>query len=341
MIKATTTKQKVETKPAAPVPPIAPADLSAIASYFAIASDSARTRKGHEIENLRQNIENSQQYIVRKRGDIEDAENDIINYTDQIAHLESELSAMPPPKVITDEEIRADLSRLSALSYVKSVEVQSAPDNESRKYVVITTRENSLYTALDKKYSRSERWYKAKPYTIPLPAYKIRIALQTASTLSNNSGALAIALANHAQDTGQFLEWITHFMYEPHPHWATTSVPSSDPSQYRGACLGEYESEITSAARRSITDFVISFVIYLQNAGAAHAYISRREYWALWLGNSVYNALIVPSEKEVKTLTEATDDTDDDDGESPMCGDDNDTACSDCEHDECECECHL
>ena len=200
------------------------------------------------------------------------------------------------------------------------------------RFIVVKTRPNSLVTTLDRKYSKGERWYKSKPYKIPLPAYNIRIGLHPYASYALERNALGLALAE-SNDTAHFLSTISRYRHEPHPHWGTTSIDPSETGEYKGVCLGEYEGEVSSAFRRSIAEGLIAFAVYLQTAGSTHAYVTKREVWALWLGKAEYNASLVPSAEEEKTLVESAEDAEEGDC---ACRNDDD----ECVEDDCECDCH-
>lgn len=318
----------------APALTLTESDIATLAERYSLFGDEIRTDKQRRIDYAENNIRDVEDGIARRERDIAEYRQNIENYREAIEQYRAELDALPIPEPTKPEEVQADLDRLARLSYVKSVAIEYESD---APYLIITTRENALFTTLNKKYSRAERWYRTRaPYRIALPAYKIRVGFQPSSTRANNTQNLAIAFANPEQDTAHFLPWITHYNFEPHPHWGTTSV--SRPEQrgdYRGICLGEYESEITRAFAKSVAEGVIQLAVYLQNAGTPHAYVHHREHWALWMGKQEYNLAIVPSEKETETLEE----TNIDDSDDRWC-DCRPSEDDECEDDDCLCDCH-
>ena len=281
------------------------ADIATIAAYLTNASDDERTTKLSNIQKLRYNIADNIERADSRGRDI--AELELLNsvYGTEMAGIQREIDAMPVPVPVLPEAARADIARLAALPYIKSVKLESEGDDS---YVIATTRANSLYTTLERKYSESERWYEVKPYSIPLPAYHIRVGLGAYPTLANKYDGLAIALADPKHDTAHFLPWISRYNHQVNPHWGTSSVSSY--SDYKCVCLGEYESEVTNAMRRSIADGVIALAIYLQQSDATHGHIHSRHEWALWMGKAEYNALVVASPKEVSTLEPLDDECD-------------------------------
>ncbi len=323
MIKATHTKR-------APVTlSISSQSLATLARHFTDMGDTVKAQKLGEIESNERIIREYTERNEYRAREIEDRNREIDTLERVNAGIDQEIAAMPPPRAILPEEVEKDLQRVAALPYVKSVEVDGG-------YIKITTRENALYTTLNRKFSRSESWYKAKPYKIPLPAYIIRLGIVPYNTLAQNEDALALGFAEPHTDTAHFLSWINRYRQQVNAHWGTQGAGENF-DRFRAVCLGEYEGEVTTAMRRSIADGIIAFVIYLQQAGSTSAYIHNRHEWALWMGKAEYNKLLVPSEKEIKTLELA--DISDDGG--PFCGDDRGTECGECEYDECECDCHL
>ena len=280
-----------------PVVNITSEDIDAIAAYLAAAGDAERSEKAARLRYIREDrIEGLMRDIREYEERIETRDADIKDYEREAAGLEAEIADMPTPEPVAPEVANAELARLGALSYVKSFAIEG-------RNLIVTTHKDSLYTTLEHKYSRAEQWYSSRPYKIPLPAYKIRIGLYGATTRANND-SLCIALAHHKTDTAHFPDWISRYNVEPHPHWGTSRVESPY-GGYKGVCLGEYESEITQAFRKSIADGLIAFVLYLQNAGTENAYIHRRHVWALWMGKKEYYPLIVA--KSTETVGEEDD----------------------------------
>jgi len=302
-------------------------DIAKVAEYLTLAGDTVGRNLEARRNSLTENLAGCAERIEQRQSDIENYRESIADSEKEIATIAERIANLPTRKAITEAEVQSDLARVVALPFVKSVQSEVM---EGKTYLVITTREGVLYTTLARKFSRSERWYRAKPYKIALPQYRIRVGTQVHTTHALNDNALAIALAN-SSDSEHFLEWINRYSHEPHPHWGTTSIPRSRTEEYRAVCLGEFESEVSGAFRTSIADGLIQFATYLQSAGAEHSYISTREMWALWLGKEGYNALIVPSEKE-KLGEEISEDN-----SERSCSDGD---CDSCEYDECECDCH-
>lgn len=308
-------------------------DIALVADLFSRARDSEGVKKQNRVRRLENEIRDENRRIENSRADIESRERDIVSYQEERDTLTREIAEAPAPVPYPVSGAKADLERARALPWVKSLSIETITvQGADLQFIVAKTRANSLVTTLDKKYSRSERWYKAKPYKIALPAYNIRIGLMPHNSCALESRALGLALAD-SNDTAHFLSTISRYKHEVHPHWGTTSVPTDNTGEYRGVCLGEYESEVSGAFRRSIAEGLIAFAVYLQTAGSSHAYIAKREIWALWLGKAEYNVAIVPSAEEEKTLGESAEDSDDCtcyDGEDRTCDDDCD----------CECDCH-
>ena len=305
-------------------------EVAQVVAYHSRRSNSELIRLENEKENVQDNSErirnNIEDYTQRLRGYDEDLESN----AERIGYIQKQIDELPTPEPVTEDFAKADLQRALALSYVKSI---TATDS----CFVIRTRPNALYTTLERKYSPSGRWYKVKPYKIALPEYYIRVSYTPRNTLANNADGLAISLAEPT-DTHNFLEWVgRRYSHEPHPHWGTTAVPTNEPTVFRGVCLGEYESEVTGAFKRSIADGIIALATYLQVAGSRHAYVHKRENWALWLGKKEYNTAMIPSAKEVMTSEVVPDETD---TTSELCphgcyDDDDERICLD----DCECEC--
>ena len=300
------------------------ADLSIVADYLTQSQDTARIALVERRAVLAENIRGNEDRIERALNDIENWRVEIMEYTNERDQIEREIADLPVPRPVSPEKANTDLVRVLALPYIKSIGTE---EMDGKQYIVIETRANSLYTTLDRKYSRAERWYKSKPYRIPLPVYNIRIGIVPSKTLAGNSEALGLSFADHAADTAHWLEWVNRYRQEPHPHWGTQSASSSN---YKAVCLGEYESEVSQAFKKSIADGIASFAVYLQTAGTTNAYVQGRHLWALWLGKKEYNTAIIPSEKEIKTLEQDDDDCScyENDGEDRVCDDD------------CECDCH-
>lgn len=302
---------------------IGAADIERVAQYLTEASDKKRIEMVERVEAIEESMRENRHGIESRERNIREGEC-------EKEELMQRMTNLPPLAEITAKAASADLARAISLPYVKSIR---AEQTDGKNYIVATTRENALYTTLDHKYSRSERWYKVRPYKIPLPAYYIRIGLLPHKTMATNTDALGIALAEPRKDTAHWLDWIRGYNHEPHPHWGTTSVPRTDEGtgEYRGVCLGEYENEVSKAFRESIADGLIALTIYLQSAGTENAYIKGRHKWALWLGKREYNLALIPSEKEGKKLEEAKDDRYCD------CRQDEDNAC---DNEDCDCSCH-
>jgi len=318
------------TKPNVPTAPLVltPADIALVAGYLTNAGDAENMQRAEQIKVLQNNTRENEERNESRQRDINENNEMIESNRREIDQLERDIRNMPPARQVPPSEAQSDLVRAAALSYIKSIAIEQITiDGTERPFIVATTRANSLFTTLDRKYSRAERWYKVKPYKIPLPAYNIRIGLTPSKTLAQNANGLVLALADHAQDTAHFLPWIHNYTHEPHAHWGTTSASEG---QYRAICLGEYESEVSSAFKKSIAEGIAALAIYLQTAGSEHAYVTARERWALRLGKAEYNRLMIPSEKEVTKLTEADSDSCDD------CNDSDGRTCDD----DCSCDCH-
>lgn len=299
-------------------------------AYLTIRTDSDRIRLENEKENAVNNTENIERHIEEYTQRVANYQDDLTNNAERIERIQKQIDELPTPDPITETQAQADLKRALSLSYVKGI----VADGHA---FIIHTRPNALFTTLERKYSPSGRWYKVKPYKIPLPEYLIRVSQTPRNTLANNSDGLALSLV-HESDTHNFLEWVgRRYTHQPHPHWGTTAVPRDTPTVFRGVCLGEYESDVTGAFKRSIADGIIALATYLQMAGSRHAYIHKREAWALWLGKKEYNMAMIPSAKEVMT-SEAV--PDEDTHGSELCPhgcyeDNGERVCLD----DCECEC--
>jgi hypothetical protein len=300
MIKANATKPKVGALE------ISQDDMEVIAEYLAKAGDTERRRKEERRESVRDNIQSDERGIERYEENIREYQSNIETNERELDTIEDEIANLPPMRTVSQEEAKADIQRALALPFIESIAVEEI-GGDRIKYIVATTREGALSTTLARKFSRSEKWYRAKPYKIALPQYKIRIGTSLRNNITQNSSALGLALAN-PQDTEHFLEWIGRYRHDAHAHWGT---PSGD-NEYQGVCLGEFEFEVSKAVRTSIADALVALSIYLQTAGARSAYVHKREEWALFLGKKAYNFALVPSEKEVATLTEAESDDDED-----------------------------
>ena len=315
-------------KPTASELDIQPDDIGVIASYFGRVGDTDRRR----IEERRESAQNNESYyrerVEHYLHEVKDAEQSVESSERELSDIEHELAHLPPAREISRDEIRADLKKALALSFVQSIAVERMDDHV---FIVATTREGSLSTNLNRKFSRAEKWYRAKPYKIALPQYKIRIGTALHKSITQNSDALGLALAYPIADTANYLSWVYRYRHQPHPHWGTPSV-RGEITAWRGICLGEFEHEVSKAVRSSIADALVAVSIYLQTSGATSAYVHKREEWALWLGKKEYNTAIVPSEKEVATLVE------EDEGRWCDC---RQNADDDCENgDDCECSCH-
>lgn len=332
MIKATKTKQSP-----APAVPFSDSDIALLAGYFSIANDTDQIIKQGRIATLTDNMRDDESRIDQRRQDIDNYERNIREYNDERDILERELQDTPPPASVSPDYARADIERARALPYIKSLNVERQTiDGTDYTFIVAETRANSLYTTLEKKFSRSDRWYKVKPYRIPLPTYSIRIGTLPYKTHAQNNRALAIAL-NDPADTAHFHP-NDRYNHEPHPHWGTRQADTGE-YKYKAVCLGEYESEVSSAFRRSIADGLTALAVYLQTAGTESAYVHDREIWALWLGKKEINALLIPSATESKKLEATGESVDDEntcdnncyeseeDGGERQCDDDCDCAC--------------
>lgn len=313
------------------------ADIAVLANFFTLANDQEKEKLLGRKAQISRNIEDEEQRIRNRERDIQELEENIKAYKTEQIILAEQIDTLPTVEPVLPEVAKADMEKLLALSYVKSVEFKQIADNP---YLVVQTRPNSLYTTLEKKYSRSGRWYKAKPYRIPLPAYNIRIGLGRAHrTLATNTDGLAIALANAEEDTGHFVDW-TRYTHQPHPHWGTTSVYRDERGAYRGVCLGEYENEVTRAFRTSIAEGIVALAVYLQVAGTRSAYVNDRAWWALWLGKKEYNLAMIPSEKEVKELVEDEEREPHQEPDEERYSCDSGDDCDMCSDEECGCSCH-
>lgn len=296
--------------------------------YLEARKDSDRIRLENIKDNAQDQVDNLQQRIAEYTQRLESYKDDLGSSFAQIENIEKQIQELPTPEPVTEAQAEADLKRALSLSYVKGI----VADDHA---FIIHTRPNSLYTTLERKYSPSGRWYKVKPYKIPLPEYYIRVSQTPRNTLANNSDGLAIALVNES-DTQHFLDWVRRrYSHEPHPHWGATAVPTHAPTVYRGICLGEYESEVTGAFKNSIADGIIALATYLQLAGSRHAYVHKRENWALWLGKKEYNLALIPSQKEVMSSEVVADDDHDELCPHGCYDDDGERICLD----DCECEC--
>ena len=321
----------------APAVSFSDSDIAMLAGYFSTANDTDRMKKQERITSLSENMRDDENRIDQLRQDIDKYERNIQEYSDERATLERELQDIPPTALISPDYVTADIARAAALPFIKSLKIENATiDGTPLTFIVAETRAGSLQTTLEKKFSRSDRWYKVKPYRIPLPTYTIRIGTLLHKTHAQNDKALAIALADPADTANYFSNG--RYSHELHPHWGTRSA---NVGEYKPVCLGEYESEVSSAFRKSIADGLTSLAVYLQTAGTTNAYVSSgREVWALWLGKKEINALLIPSATESKKL-EATGDIVDEDGrcENDCYESEEDGGERQCD-DDCDCECH-
>jgi hypothetical protein len=301
--------------------PVHDEQIQAIASLLTNAKDSEKAGLEQRIESL---VDNIQQY----ERDIERSEMYLNRYNSEKVALIKALRELPEETRISDEVARAQAEAILKLSYIKNVSVEEMGGEE---YIVIQTRENSMFTTLKKKFSRSQRWYRVKPYRVSLPAYTIRIAIGTRGNYSNNSEALGIKITNE-DDYSHFSEAVQIYSHQPHPHWASLGSRG----EYTGLCLGDYTSEIAIGIRNNLYKGVIAIATYLQISGATSAYITERERWALYLGNKEYNALLIPSVKEEEAI-KPEDIEEDEDERTLTCAEDD---CEMCEDNECACSCH-
>ncbi len=267
------------------------ADVAAIALCLTNAKQMDRIR----LERRKEEYDREREY---QRENVERSQMSIEEYTEQIELIERDIAALPAPVPVSVEEARTEAEKVLAIPFVKSMRTEKG--RRGQDYIVVQTHENALFTTINRKYSKNERWYESKPYRIPLPAYNIRIGTEGGERYANSGAVLAIALADE-EDTKNFIE-SSRYNHEPHPHWGT---PGSRDNQYQAVCLGEYENEVTRAFRSTLAEGLIALAVYLQTSGTESAYISSREMWALWLGKKEYNAVLIPSsKKELEGLKE-------------------------------------
>jgi hypothetical protein len=263
------------------------ADIARLADYLASVHDAKRGQLSNSLEECTNSARHYRERAGSLRDDAIGSDGTADEYEETARELTEKLADLPPPQPADVEVARADLLHAAALPFIQSIEV-------SDEYVIAHTKKNSLYTLFRRKYSHAERWYKVKPYRVPLPAYTIRFTLRPIQSLSQNDNALAIQLTNYRKDTANFIDWTHRYTQQPHPHWGCVQT-----SGFSRVCLGEYESEVSAAFRKSIADGLVALATYLQASGAEHGYITNRERWGLWLGKEEYNALLIPSVKEV------------------------------------------
>ena len=301
---------------------------TALASY-----ETARQNYTDEIQSREVNI----QYRVDENTKDEKS---IKKDQARIKVIDADIAKLPPAKVITADETNAELAKVIALPFIAGVRLEKI---NARDYIIATTRPDTLYTTYTKKWSMtSARFYRAKAYKVPMPVYDIRIGTIMYSTLSNTEKSLALALAEYKSETADF-QGGGRYSQETHAHWGTQHI--SAPTDYSKICLGEYESEVTKAFKKSLSEGLIALSVYLQTSGARAGYVNSREVWGLWLGKKEINALLVAKPAEDKKLQESGEQVSANDSE-----DEDDCSCyEDGEHgngdyrqcdDDCECDCH-
>lgn len=298
--------------------------LQAIANALTLSKDAERPRLIDEIHSIERAIESNEQSIARYLNEVGNYQRDTKELADMKVKEETKLANLPPPVEVSTDEVKKDLAKVLALPFIKEV---SYDTHEGSAYIVATTRENSLFTTLNRKFSKNDRWYSVKPYTIPLPAYKIWVGLNPGRTAANNEQTLCLSLAYPQKDTSNMYQQ-GRYSQKIHAHWAARhrNLPSM-------VCLGEYEGQVSTALRTNLAEGLIELATFLQMSGAAHGYITSRHEWAFRMGKAEYNPLIVPS------MDKKTDDAELDDEEDEECGcRDSD---GDCTTFDCSCECHL
>ncbi len=271
--------------------------LTLLAEHATLIRDKDRTQIREELESIERGNHQDRDRIESRRRDIADIEREIEQSETWKVELTAKMEALPPIEPTTVAEVRENLMRVLSLPFVKNLEVHERELRRGgsrpaivERYLVITTREHTLFTTLNKKFSAAERWYRAKPYKIPLPAYKIYVGMTPASSYALNERALALELADHSADTAHWAR-LHRYSQQPHAHWAT-SGHSSEP---KGVCLGEYESEVSRAFRASTYDGLVALATFLQMSGADSGFIHTRHEWALWMGKREYNIALIPS----------------------------------------------
>ena len=141
-------------------------DIAKVADYLTRAGDTAGRKLEERKHSLTNDIQSCTERIDRDQRDIDTYRESIEANAREVATIAERIANLPTRRTITEVEARADLARVVALPYVKSVKSEVI---DGKHYIVITTRPNSLQTTLARKFSRSERWYKVKPYKVALP----------------------------------------------------------------------------------------------------------------------------------------------------------------------------
>jgi hypothetical protein len=315
------------------------AGVAIIASFLTKLGNTALSDYETRRQNYADDIQNRETSMKYHTDEIIAEAQRIKKVQKSIKVIEAEIEKLPPAKVITVDETHAELAKVIALPFIAGVRLEKI---NARDYIIATTRPDTLYTTYTKKWSMtSARFYRAKAYKVPMPIYDIRIGTIMYSTLSNTEKSLALTLAEYKSETADF-QGGGRYSQEPHAHWGTQHIGTH--TDYSKICLGEYESEVTKAFKKSLADGLIALSVYLQTAGARNGYVNSREVWGLWLGKKEINALLVAKPAEDKKLQESGErvsaDDSDEDGDECSCYEDGDRDNGRQCDDDCECDCH-
>lgn len=286
-----------KTKPSALAEPakVAINDFAPLVTLFRNISSAEHAkleRDIHYAERSEREYRNSAQDYMRS---VEERNASADAFALSAVNLREQLDALPPPPNPRGaNEVTGDIANLAALPFIESI---SYVEYEGYQKLKVVTRANSLYTKLIEKVSHMAGGRINVPeYQIPLPSYEILLTLSSFQTLSNTAGALCMRIANPS-DARNFTErW---FMRQQiNAHWGCSHV--NQRTEYKPLCLGEYESEVTNAMRKSLTEGFAALAIYLQTAGTNSAYQHSKIIWAIGMGKKEYNELcVVPVQSKV------------------------------------------
>lgn len=201
---------------------------------------------------------------------------------------QTELEALPLSK-ISEADVKAQLESITKLPWVAKVKLM---DNR----LFVDTLPGALKTTFYKRYvySRGRKIMEPlhEPLTLDMPTYQIFVNLENLGGNWDRNDALQIKLLD--VQAMQFMPPSSEcgFNQAAYAHWATSESYWFQGSGHREAnfgplCLNQYRGVLDSAGAKGLSELLNEVVLYLQQAGWAHAYRYKLD-WATQLGYQPY-----------------------------------------------------
>lgn len=201
-----------------------------------------------------------------------------------VSSLEKQAKAIKKPEPVSPQSVIEDIERIQGLKFVASVK-----EGEGSS-LIIRTKPDSLFVTLSTSFLEGGIRDVIFPVRVALPEYEILVDSGEIKGSLSNSKALRMRVADWDKYCSAFEGRDFGFNHQVNPHFATSHTMG--PADWAVVCLGSYEADVCGAFRRSLSDGLVSLALMLQTTGD-HATYVKKDRWSLWMGNPVYNAVIL------------------------------------------------